>query len=109
MQKRKVKEKTGRWTKEPFSDHLDRLFNILHCRCPFIACEAAKCITGNCTAAHISCSCPLKTKEFGKTGLRPFKVPKLNWLASKIEDLIDWDSASESILNAKLCYKKDEI
>ena len=45
--------------------------------------------------------------EFGETGLRPFKVPKLNWLASKIEDLIDWDSATESILTAKL--SKDEI
>ena len=62
MQKRKAKKKTGRWTKESFSDRLDRLFNILHCRCPFISCETAKCITDNCIAAHISCSCPLKTK-----------------------------------------------
>ena len=45
--------------------------------------------------------------DYGETGLRPFKVPKLNWSAKKIEDLIDWENATESILTAKL--SKDEI
>ena len=45
--------------------------------------------------------------EYGDTSNRPFTVPKLNWSAKKLEEIIDWSSATESILTAKL--SKDEI
>ena len=32
----------------------------------------------------------------------PLKVPKLNWKDKKLEELIDWNMATESILTARL-------
>ena len=40
--------------------------------------------------------------EYGDTSNRPFKVPKLNWEAKKLEELIDWNMATQSILTARL-------
>ena len=40
--------------------------------------------------------------EFGETKNRPHKVPKLNWSAMKIEDMIVWESATEPLHTAKL-------
>ena len=45
--------------------------------------------------------------ERGETKNRPHKVPKLNWSAQKIENMILWDSATEPILTAEL--KTDDI
>ena len=39
---------------------------------------------------------------YGDTSNRPHKVPKLNWSASKIEDLIFWDLATEPYITAKM-------
>ena len=40
--------------------------------------------------------------QLGDTRNRPHKVPKLNWDAQKVEDIIVWDDATEPILTARL-------
>ena len=45
--------------------------------------------------------------EFGDKSLRTFKVPSLNWSAKKIEDMISWEGATESILTAN--FSRDQI
>lgn len=40
--------------------------------------------------------------EFGDTSVRPFKTPELNWLATKIEEMISWENATEPIYTAVL-------
>ena len=40
--------------------------------------------------------------QFGDITNRPHKVPKLNWSAEKIEDIILWDNATEAYQTAKL-------
>ena len=49
-----------------FMYKLDRLFDILCCRCPFVDCSDMSCQVENCSAAHINCEC-----------LRRFKIPVL--------------------------------
>ena len=40
-----------------FMDSLEKLFDILVCRCPFVDCDPDKCDPIPCDIPHISCDC----------------------------------------------------
>ena len=61
----KLVSKKGKVTarqKKKFENELDRVFNILHCNCPFLSCLESQCSNEDCDKVHISCSCPLACK-----------------------------------------------
>ena len=45
--------------------------------------------------------------EYGNKSPRSFRVPELNWTATKVEEIISWEPTYEPILTADL--SKDEI
>ena len=59
------KGKNVKTRKENLGKKLDKLFNILHCQCPFVDCETFKgCQNKACCVnkIHIQCTCPRDQK-----------------------------------------------
>ena len=50
--------------KKFFMDNLDKLFDILSCKCPFVECDPTECGSVPCDIPHIHCDC-----------LRHLKIP----------------------------------
>ena len=40
--------------------------------------------------------------EYGNKSPRPFRVPELNWTATKVEEIISWEPTYEPILTTDL-------
>ena len=61
--KMNIKQITAK-KKKFFMDNLDKLFDILSCKCPFVECDPTECGSVPCDIPHIHCDC-----------LRHLKIP----------------------------------
>ena len=56
------KKAKHRFINRNFDAKLDKLFDILYCKCDFASCEDISCVKKSCDGVHIVCDCPERQK-----------------------------------------------